>query len=115
VKDPDPACSHDPKLTAAQERAAIADYFRRTQRGIRRLFGVPASKLAVKSVRVKNFTGHSGDAEADYGYPDKVQGNDNWNSFSYTSGYWHLAGCEVKAPIGGQSSDSGQAIPPSTP
>lgn len=102
--DPDPACADDPKPPADAMLAAGRAHLREFQEMVEARVGVPATSVVVKSVKVRNFTATRGEAAADFGYPESVQGNANWNSYVYSHGYWHLAGCETFAPFGGHES-----------
>ena len=108
--DPDPVCSHDRQPSGAAAISEARTYLREFQREVEARVGVPAAKVVVRSVRVRNFTGSMGDAEADYGYPESIQGDANWNTYRYSHGYWHLAGCETYGPFGGQEGSSSGTV-----
>jgi hypothetical protein len=100
----DPTCV--PKTaTALNARIALGDAeLRHFQALVKQHSGIDATKIEIRTVDVRNFQGRAGDAQAEYGLPVAVEGNDNWNSYAYSGGRWHIAGCDMKFPMGGQGS-----------
>ena len=76
--------------------------------------GLDAAKIEIRTVELRNYQGRAGEAQAQYGLPASVEGNDNWNSYAYSGGRWHIAGCDMKFPMGGQSI-SKMAVATTTP
>jgi hypothetical protein len=112
VRDPDPdrACAQDRKPSGPAAIREARTYLRTFQQYVQKQVGVAAANVIVRSVKVRNFAGTTGDAEATYGYPESIEGNANWNAYRYSHGYWHLAGCETYAPFGGRESSSSAAV-----
>ena len=73
--------------------------------------GIDEALVVIRGVAVRDYTGSTGQAEVQYTLPESVAGNDNWNAFAFTDRYWHLDGCDLKAPIGGQASAASGSTP----
>jgi hypothetical protein len=84
-------------------------------RGFRRLVkhytGIDAADIKIRSVDISKYQGRTGDAETHYGLPTAIEGNDNWNSYAFSRGRWHIAGCPMKFPMFGHGSSSGPDAP----
>jgi hypothetical protein len=111
VKVLDPACV--PRTPdALRARAALGDAeLRGFRRLVKRYTGLDAADVKIRSVDVSNYQGRTGDAEAHYGLPTAVEGNDNWNSYMFSQGHRHTAGCPMQAPMFGHGSSSGPDAP----
>jgi hypothetical protein len=110
----DPSCV--PKNgTALSSRLALGDAeLHRFQLLVEQRIGLDAAKIEIRTVDLRNYQGRAGEAQAQYGLPASVEGNDNWNSYAYSGNQWHIAGCDLKFPIGGQST-SKMAVATTTP
>jgi hypothetical protein len=106
----DPTCV--PKL---RSRLALGNA---ELQGFRRLVkhytGIDAADIKVRNVEVSNYDVRTGDAETHYGLPTAVEGNDNWNTYAFSHGRWHIAGCAIVLPMLGHGSSSGPDAPTST-
>ena len=105
----DPACvpTGQAELSA---RIALGDReLRRFQGLVKQHTGIEPAKLAITVVDIRNFTATAGEAEAHDGLPVSVEGNDNWNSYAFSGGRWHIDGCSMKFPMGGQGTE-GSAV-----
>ena len=105
----DPRCvpMHGPAFAAGLARAN--GDLRRFRFDVRQHTGTDARHIQIQSVDVRHYHTTAGQAETQYGLPIAIEGNDNWNSFTYSAGQWHLAGCNVNLPMGGQSPSAAAA------
>lgn len=105
----DPSCMPTDKA-ALSTRLGLGDAeLHRFQQLVKQRTGIDAAKIEIRTVDLRNVHGKAGDAEAKYGLPAAVEGNDNWNSYAYSGSQWHIAGCDLKFPMGGQSTDAASA------
>ncbi len=110
----DPECV--PKGQAElSTRIALGDTeLRRFRVLVKQHTGIDPAKLAITVVDIRNFTPTTGEAEAHYGLPISVEGNDNWNSYAFSGGRWHIDGCPMKFPMGGQGTEESAVSATST-
>ena len=104
------ACATSPSQKAklkALPRAALlgelAKGLNQFRSAFERLAAMKSDRVTVKHVIVRNVARGHGEAEALYGLPSRIQGNDNWNTYAYRGGSWRIAGCDSTYPIGGNS------------
>lgn len=96
----DPSCAESGPSSSGL--ASGDAWLRRFRLALKREVGIDAATVKIRGVAVRNYTGRAGDAEAQYALAQSAVGNDNWNSYAFSDGRWHIAGCDLKAPIGGQ-------------
>jgi hypothetical protein len=97
----DPNCAPKGVTRSSSQLASGNSALQRFRLALKRQTGVNVSDIKIRGVTVRNFIGQAGEAEVQYALPTAVVGNDNWNSYAYSGGRWHIAGCDLKAPIGG--------------
>jgi len=102
----DPSCPPVPASSPSARLALGNAELEGFQRLVQLHTGIPASKIKIVGLELRNVQAAKGDAEAQYGLPASEVGNDNWNSFAYSDGRWHLSGCAMQAPMGGEGSSS---------
>ena len=110
----DPGCvpKGQAELTA---RIALGDTaFRNLRVSLKQHTGIDPASLAITVVDIRDFTPTTGEAETQYGLPVSVEGNSNWNSYAFSGGRWHIDGCPMQFPIGGQSSEGSSVSATST-
>jgi hypothetical protein len=111
IKVLDPTCV--PKGAALNTRIGLGNAeFRHFRQLVKQHTGIDAAKIQIRTVDVSNYQGKTGEAQAQYGLPVAVEGNDNWNSYAYSGGRWHVAGCDMKFPMGGQGSGKSASTSP---
>jgi hypothetical protein len=89
--------------TAPKYPAGFLEKYLRAERvALARHLGRPLNRVRIRSVRVRNVTTTSGEAEVVYDLPEDKVGNDNWVTYRLHDGRLRVADCN--APIGGESS-----------
>ena len=103
----DPACVPKLRSRRALENAELQGF----RRLVKRYTGIDAADIKVRSVEVSNYDVRTGDAQTHYGLPTAVEGNNNWNTYAFSRGRWHIAGCPMVLPMLGSGSPSGPDAP----
>jgi hypothetical protein len=106
----DPTCAPNGAKLSSSQLAAGNATLQRFRLALKRQTGINPADIKIHGVAVRNYTGRAGQAEAEYALPAAFVGNDNWNRYAYSGGRWHIAGCDLIAPIGGQSTTSKTAV-----
>jgi len=99
----DPSCAPEDWTPSSEEIASADAELARLRQGLEARAGIDAAAIAIRGVVIRNFTGDAGEAEVQYSVPIEVTGNDNWINYAFDAGQWHVAGCDIRWPIGGSS------------
>lgn len=103
----DPSCIPTGVTASDDQIASASAELERLRQGLTARAGIDPAAITIRGVAVRYLTGDAGQAEVRYSVPIEVAGNDNWISYSFDRGHWHVAGCQIRWPIGGRSaSDS---------
>jgi hypothetical protein len=114
----DPTCASTGARVLGSDLAVGNTMLQQFRLTLKSQAGSHAADIKVQSVSVRYYTGRSGEAKAQYALPPAIVGNDNWNRYAYNGGRWHIAGCDLRLPIGGQSTSAtaaATAVVPSAP